>query len=285
MAGEVSSAHPEEEERRKEEDGDQPITAGQAAHLAKSTVHLGVNEHVNREVKGNPSADSSKDDEYTPDNFLHNGDRRKNNDDELVHYDYKTSSPLESLDKVPRDTLQPSPSSRRYNIEKHDSTEHMDAASWTGPLASSRSFNSCQSRNLYSSATSEEGRELLNAKLLRKKADEELMARKNRVNRLRFEEERTYKTIFVAKAKVQDVVRLKAHNQLRNQEKEHARKSKAERLREETQQNSLERARRIANIRAKQMELVRTKQDIVKNSHKEREIYAQACLSLSSMWI
>ena len=28
---------------------------------------------------------------------------------------------------------------------------------------------------------------------------------------------------------------------------------------------------------AKQMELVRTKQDIVKNSHKEREIYAQAC--------
>mmetsp|Transcript_9854 Transcript_9854/g.22504 ORF Transcript_9854/g.22504 Transcript_9854/m.22504 type:complete len:154 (-) Transcript_9854:72-533(-) len=119
-------------------------------------------------------------------------------------------------------------------------------------------------------------------RLIRKTADEELMARRNRVNRLKFEEERTYKTISMAEAKVQDVVRLKAHNQLRIKEKEEARRNKAERLKEETQQSSLESARRIASIKAKQMQRVRMKQDLVKNSHKERQIYAQANLFINT---
>eukprot|EP00960_Hanusia_phi_P032389 749821-Hanusia_phi.AAC.13 len=251
MAGEVSSARPKEEEQRKDEQHETDITALQGKNTLKEAGSAGDKRQAAEESisgrRDRQGVEGSRDDIRVYDKTHQNGDTKRSNEDMAASYEYRASSPLEYLDNVPRDPLQPSPVFRRNNTERNDYIEHMDAASWTvrGHLTpfNPETYTARQHRK-------KQGQELLNAKILRRKADEELMARRNRVNRLKFEEERTYKTISMAKAKVQDVVRLKAHNQLRNKEKEEARRNKAERLKEETQQKSLERARRIASIKA-----------------------------------
>ena len=86
----------------------------------------------------------------------------------------------------------------------------------TDQLMSSRSLPSRQSsRASLNGMFSEESRALLLAKMTRKRADEDVVAMQNRINRLKMEEYRAQKNIEDTHAKADDIVRLKAQNELK----------------------------------------------------------------------
>ena len=116
-------------------------------------------------------------------------------------------------------------------------------------LMTSRSAHSQASRASIASMFSEESRALLLAKMTRKRADEDVIAMQNRINRLKMEEYRAHKNIEDTHSKADDIVRLKAQNELRARAKEKAKKMQEDQLRRERQQLTLERATRDANIR------------------------------------
>ena len=119
-------------------------------------------------------------------------------------------------------------------------------------LMTSRSAPSRQaSRASLNSMFSEESRALLLAKMTRKRADEDVVAMQNRINRLKMEEYRAHKNIEDTHSKADDIVRLKAQNELKARAKEKAKKLQEEQLRRERQQKTLERATRDANIRVR----------------------------------
>ena len=67
---------------------------------------------------------------------------------------------------------------------------------------------------------------------------------KNRVKKLQLEEERAHKNLEKTRNKADDIVRLKAQNELRARAKEHARKLREEELQRKIQQRALDRATR-----------------------------------------
>ena len=101
---------------------------------------------------------------------------------------------------------------------------------------------------------SEDSRALLLAKMTRKRADEDVVAMQNRINRLKMEEYRAQKNIEDTHAKADDIVRLKAQNELKARAKEKAKALQEEALRRERQQKTIERATRDANIRVRDTE-------------------------------
>jgi hypothetical protein len=117
---------------------------------------------------------------------------------------------------------------------------------------SSRSLPSRQSsRASLNGMFSEESRALLLAKMTRKRADEDVVAMQNRINRLKMEEYRAQKNIEDTHAKADDIVRLKAQNELKARAKEKAKKMQEEALQRERERKTLERAMREANIRVR----------------------------------
>jgi len=125
----------------------------------------------------------------------------------------------------------------------------------TDQLMSSRSLPSRQSsRASLNGMFSEESRALLLAKMTRKRADEDVVAMQNRINRLKMEEYRAQKNIEDTHAKADDIVRLKAQNELKARAKEKAKKMQEDALQRERQQKTLERATRDANIRVRRNE-------------------------------
>ena len=125
----------------------------------------------------------------------------------------------------------------------------------TDTLLSSRSVPSRQgsraSMNNSMNMFSQESRALLLAKMTRKRADEDVVAMQNRINRLKMEEYRARKNIEDTQNKADDIVRLKAQNELKARAKEKAKQLHEEQLQRERQQKTLERATRDANIRVR----------------------------------
>ena len=70
----------------------------------------------------------------------------------------------------------------------------------------------------------------------------------NRVNRLRLEAARTHKNMMETRERAEDVVRLKAQNELRARAKEHARMLQEQLLARQRQQKTLARAHLHASI-------------------------------------
>ena len=140
----------------------------------------------------------------------------------------------------------PSPSVGRESAQRHPMAD---------PLVSSRSNASRQaSRASLNSMFSEDSRALLLAKMTRKRADEDVVAMQNRINRLKMEEYRAHKNIDDTHNKADDIVRLKAQNELKARAKEKAKALQEEALRRERQQKTFERATRDANIRVRHTE-------------------------------
>ena len=77
---------------------------------------------------------------------------------------------------------------------------------------------------------SQESRALLLAKMTRKRADEDVVAMQNRINRLKMEEYRARKNIEDTQNKADDIVRLKAQNELKARAKEKAKQLHEEQL-------------------------------------------------------
>ena len=127
----------------------------------------------------------------------------------------------------------------------------------TDTLLSSRSVPSRQgsraSMNNSMNMFSQESRALLLAKMTRKRADEDVVAMQNRINRLKMEEYRARKNIEDTQNKADDIVRLKAQNELKARAKEKAKQLHEEQLQRERQQKTLERATRDANIRVRRV--------------------------------
>ena len=86
---------------------------------------------------------------------------------------------------------------------------------------------------------SQESRALLLAKMTRKRADEDVVAMQNRINRLKMEEYRARKNIEDTQNKADDIVRLKAQNELKARAKEKAKQLHEEQLQRERQQKTL----------------------------------------------
>ena len=123
------------------------------------------------------------------------------------------------------------------------------------PLVSSRSAPSRQqSRASLNSMFSEDSRALLLAKMTRKRADEDVIAMQNRINRLKMEEYRAQKNIEDTHNKADDIVRLKAQNELKARAKEKAKELQEQALQRQRQQKTFERATRDANIRVRHTE-------------------------------
>jgi len=116
----------------------------------------------------------------------------------------------------------------------------------------------------------DQSRKLLDAKMDRKRADEDYTMMQNRINRLRLEEERAHKNLEKTRGKADDIVRLKAQNELRARAKEHARKMQDEFLRRDMQAKSIERATRDASIRAGRQAQIRMKQRSVQDTRQEK---------------
>jgi len=169
----------------------------------------------------------------------------------------------------------PSPSLGVY--EESTRRESAQRRSSADPLNSSRSMPSqlASRQPSLNSMFSEESRALLLAKHTRKRADEDVVAMQNRINRLKMEEYRAHKNIQETHLKADDIVRLKAQNELKARAKEKAKKMHEEQLRRERQQKTLDRAIRDANIRSNRQHAIRLKQQIVQDHRKEKMKYAQ----------
>lgn len=121
-------------------------------------------------------------------------------------------------------------------------------------------------------------RKLLDAKMERRRADEDLAMMKNRVKKLQLEEERAHKNLEKTRNKADDIVRLKAQNELRARAKEHARKLREEELQRKIQQRALDRATREANVRAGRQAQIRAKQQAVHEGRQEKLRLQQATI-------
>lgn len=116
---------------------------------------------------------------------------------------------------------------------------------------------------------------MLLAKLTRKRADEDVVAMQNRINRLKMEEYRATKNIEDTHNKADDIVKLKAQNELKARAKEKAKQLQDDQLQRERMQKTLERTTRDANIRANRQNAIRMKQMIVQQHRREKEQYKQ----------
>ena len=168
----------------------------------------------------------------------------------------------------------PSPAGAYEDSARRESAQRRSAVD---PLNSSRSMPSRPPSRQPSlnSMFSEESRALLLAKHTRKRADEDVVAMQNRINRLKMEEYRAHKNIQDTHLKADDIVRLKAQNELKARAKEKAKKMQEEQLRRERQQKTLDRAIRDANIRSNRQHAIRMKQQVVQDHRKEKLRYAQ----------
>ena len=126
-----------------------------------------------------------------------------------------------------------------------------------------------------SSQASDEPRRLLDAKVLRKRSDQDYQLMINRVNRLRLEAARTHKNMMETRERAEDVVRLKAQNELRARAKEHARMLQEQLLARQRQQKTLARAHLHASIMGARQRVHMHKRHAVEHCRTQRQALAK----------
>mmetsp|Transcript_76667 Transcript_76667/g.206575 ORF Transcript_76667/g.206575 Transcript_76667/m.206575 type:complete len:220 (-) Transcript_76667:1197-1856(-) len=108
-----------------------------------------------------------------------------------------------------------------------------------------------------------------------RRADEDYQLLVNRVQRLRLEEARAAKNIEDIRKRAEDIIRLKAQNELKARAKEHARILQEKKLAQETAQRSLLHAQLRASIKSRRYELLRAKTAAVQQCRQQRIEIAQ----------
>ncbi|EKX46557.1 hypothetical protein GUITHDRAFT_138278 [Guillardia theta CCMP2712] len=154
-----------------------------------------------------------------------------------------------------------------------------------GRPQSSRSVSSNISNvsSIYSTSSSEP-RRLLQAKISRKQAEEDYHTLQNRIRRLQIEAQRASHNMIETKHRAEEIVKLKAQNEMRAREKELQRIQEEQQLERERQQKLLFRAQRKASIQSARQDLVMSKRRMVQQFRKEKQTIAQEVLVVPLAW-
>jgi len=131
------------------------------------------------------------------------------------------------------------------------------------------------SRLSSASSISDDPRRLLDAKLMRKRADEDVQLMQNRIARLKIEADRARRNMEETRSRAEEIVKLKAQKELKARAREHARVLKEQQLQREQQQRSLARAQRNAQVRAARDQVLQQKHATVQRFRRERQVQAQ----------
>lgn len=140
---------------------------------------------------------------------------------------------------------------------------------------STRSMRPLSASGSVSSQISDEPRRLLDAKVAKKRADQDYNLMLNRVKRLRLETERSRKNMQETRTRAEEIVRLKAQNELKARAREHDRQLRESLLDRQRQQRTLMSAQRQAATRSAVERIASEKRNNVQQCRQERQLLAQ----------
>ena len=140
---------------------------------------------------------------------------------------------------------------------------------------STRSMRPLSASGSVSSQISDEPRRLLDAKVAKKRADQDYNLMLNRVKRLRLETDRSRKNMQETRTRAEEIVRLKAQNELKARAREHDRQLRESLLDRQRQQRTLMSAQRQAATRSAVERIASEKRNNVQQCRQERQLLAQ----------
>jgi len=156
------------------------------------------------------------------------------------------------------------------------------------PMANSGAFSINSSRSMperddlrqpsSSRGNRVDNKRLYAVRMSRKQAEEDVVTMRNRIKRLQLEEDRARKNIEETRRRADNIVRLKAQNELKARQREQERMQMALQNKMDAHQKSLERAQREANIKANKQFQIKQKQQMVKDLRAESLENARATM-------